>query len=219
MQPSNKCPISIAGRAETARWMVVIGANTGGPQALAELLPQFPADFPGAILVMQQMRHGFTRVLAEQLSHACKMPVHEPVDGEIVHSSRILMAPSRSSVTFADAGSQSMSGCEIHIDDLGNDPAGAATRIDAAMMSAAQSFGGSAIGVLLTGRGEDGCEGLRSISNAGGITIAQDAASSVVYDMPSRAIDAGVVGEVLPLCYITDRIVRVVTEVVDANAA
>ncbi len=206
-------------RPQAPDWVVVIGGNTGGPQALTQLLPQFPIGFPGAIIVVQQMRPGFTRALADQLSHICKMPVHEPVDGQILSASRILMAPAGSVVTLARVEQLATVSYEIRIENSGSDQEKSASRISTAMTSAAQAFGRNSVGVVLTGRGEDGCEGLRSIANAGGVTIAQDAASSVVFDMPSRTIDAGVAGEMLPLRSISDRIVEIVMEVAHANAA
>ena len=200
-------------------WVVVVGAGTGGPQALAELLPQFSADFPGTILVVQQMRPGFTRVLAAQLSHLCKKPVHEPVDGQSLSASKILMAPTQSVVTLARAGGLADASWEISIEEIGNDHENSASRINATMTSVAQAFGRNTVGVVLTGKGEDGCEGLRSIANAGGITMAQDAASSAIFDMPSRAIDAGVVGDVLPPWSIGSCIVEIVEGTANANAA
>jgi two-component system chemotaxis response regulator CheB len=84
----------------TSKWLVVIGANTGGPQALLNLLPKLPADFPGTIIVIQQMRPGFTRVLVDQLSYVCKLPVYEPEDGQALQPGRILVAPANSRLSI-----------------------------------------------------------------------------------------------------------------------
>ena len=218
MQHTDESSLGQEGRLQPPDWIVVLGANTGGPQALTQLLPEFPFGFPGAIIVVQQMRPGFTRVLADQLSHICKMPVHEPVDGQTLSAARILMAPTGSVVTLARMEQLTTVSYEIHIKNTAGDQEKSANRISTTMTSAAETFGRNSVGVVLTGRGEDGCEGLRSIANAGGIAIAQDAASSVVFDMPSRAIDAGVADE-LPLWRIADRVVEAVTEVANANAA
>jgi two-component system chemotaxis response regulator CheB len=191
-------------------WLVVIGANTGGPQALLELLPRFPADFPGSIVVMQQMRPGFTRVLVDQLSHVCKLPVHEPEDGQALRSGRILVAPSAMRLTIGSIDIEPLPDHSVLLESMGESPESRQTRIDAAMASAAQAFGQRCIGVILSGLGSDGVEGMRAIRSAGGVTIAQDEASSVVHSMPSASIDAGVVGEVLPLWGIADRILSIV---------
>ena len=219
MQHTNESSPGREGHLQSPEWVVVVGAKTGGPQALTQLLPEFPVGFPGAIIVVQQMRPGFTRVLADQLSHICKIPVHEPVDGQTLSASRILMAPTGSVVTLARMEQLATVSYEIRIENTAGDREKSENRISATMTSAAKTFGRNSVGVVMTGRGEDGCEGLRSIADAGGITIAQDAASSVVFDMPSRAIDAGVVDDVLPLWSVSDRIVEVVTEVAHANAA
>ncbi len=201
------------------RWLVVFGANTGGPQALLEVLPQFPPHFPGSVIVLQQMRSGFTRVLVEQLSQVCRLPVCEPEDGHALHSGRILVAPSDTRLRIDKVDSPVAVGYGVLLEDTGHTPDLRHTRIDAAMTSVGEMFGTYSIGVLLTGLGSDGREGMRAIRDAGGITIAQDEASSVVHAMPAAAIDAGVVHEVLPLWSIVDRILGIVEGQADAIAA
>lgn len=196
--------------APLSKWLVVIGANTGGPQALLNLLPKLPADFPGTIIVIQQMRPGFTRVLVDQLSYVCKLPVYEPEDGQALQPGRILVAPANSRLSLGEIGDPVAPGYSILLEDIDERPQARRDRIDTAMTSAARFFGPCSIGVLLSGLGTDGCEGLRSIRNAGGATIAQDDATSVVHAMPAAAIEAGVVQEVLPLWSIADRIVNLV---------
>lgn len=196
--------------APLSKWLVVIGANTGGPQALLDLLPKLPADFPGTVIVIQQMRPGFTRVLVDQLSHVCKLPVHEPEDGQALQPGRILVAPANSRLALGEIGDPISPGHSILLEDIDELPQARHDRIDTAMASAAHFFGPCAIGVLLSGLGTDGREGLRSIRNAGGVTIAQDEATSVVHAMPAAAIEAGVVQEVLPLWSIADRIMSLV---------
>lgn len=201
------------------RWAVVIGAATGGPQALADLLPKFPASFPGALVVVQQMRPGFTRVLVDQLSHVCELPICEPEDGQALQSSRILVAPSGTRLTIANVGDTAVPAYSVFIEETGDQREMKQSRVDAAMASAAEVFGQRAIGVLLTGLGVDGREGMRAIANAGGVTIAQDEASSVVHSLPLSAVEAGVVREVLPLWSIADRITDIVEGSANAAAA
>ncbi len=204
---------------ESPKWVVVVGASTGGPQALAQLLPQFPSNFPGAIIVIQKMRPGFTRVLADQFSQTCELPICECLDGQALHCSRILMAPSGSSLSIINVGTAAVPVYSIVSEDIADAAELENSRVDFTMTSAAGVFGERAIGVLLTGIGVDGREGMRAIANAGGTTIAQDEATSVVHSLPASAIDAGVVNQVLPLWNIAEFIMELTGGKVDANAA
>lgn len=199
------------------RWVVVIGGNTGGPQALTQLLPQFPTDFAGAIVVVQLMRAGFTRVLVDQLSQVCSVPVCEPEDGQALQAGRIMVAPASMRLTLANVGTTIAPAYSVLLEQDGNSPEARYSRINAAMESAAKLFGQRSAGVLLSGLGSDGREGMRSIRDAGGITIVQDEATSVVHAMPSAAMDAGVVQEMLPLWSIAERIATLAGG--DAHAA
>jgi len=200
-------------------WVVVLGANTGGPQALLEILPGFPSHFPGAIIVVQQMRSGFTRVLADQLSQICTLPVCEIEDGQMVHGERIYVTPADARLTIVSAEDALVPAYRAILEDIGDDHDLKHTRVDTTMASAAVTFGRRAIGVLLAGIGLDGKEGMRAIRDAGGVTIAQDEASSVVHALPASAIDAGLVEEVLPLWSMTEHIVGVVGGRSSASAA
>jgi len=198
--------------------LIVIGAGTGGPQALAEMLPRFPATFAGTVIIVQQMRPGFTKVLAGRLNEICRLPVYEPVDGQELHASEILVVPGGSTLTIPTPEEQSA--CTIRIEDVTADPDKLRSRIDSVMTAAAALYGRDCIGILLTGMGDDGRNGMRAIADAGGMTLAQDEESSIVFDLPSCAIDAGAVHEVLPLWSIADRVISVATgEAQNANAA
>lgn len=198
--------------------LIVIGAGTGGPQALVEILPRLSASFPGTVIVVQQMRAGFTKVLANQLNEICRLPVYEAVDGQELHASEILVAPGGSILTITADDEQA--GCTVRIEDVTGDPDRLFSRINSTMASAAAIYGRDCIGVLLTGMGDDGRDGMRAIADAGGTTLAQDEESSVVFDLPSCAIDAGAVHEVLPLWSIADRIMSIAMgEAQNANAA
>ncbi|MDH7601193.1 MAG: CheB methylesterase domain-containing protein [Armatimonadota bacterium] len=200
-------------------WVVVFGATAGGPQALSQILPQFPVNIPAAVLVAQHMRPGFTRVLAAHFQRLCRLPVCEPEDGQALLASRIVVCPSNARVSIARVGFSPTPAYCINIEHPGDSGRMATSKIDTLMISAAEVFGKRAIGVLLTGIGTDGREGMRAIHEAGGITIAQDQATSVVHALPSAAIEAGVVGEILPLWDIAERITQIVGGRSDAVAA
>jgi two-component system chemotaxis response regulator CheB len=196
-----------------------MAATTGGPQALSQLLPKFPPAFPGSVIVVQQMRPGFTRVLADQLSHTCKLPICEPEDGQALQSSRILMIPADTKPTIANVGDKVAPAYTILLEDIEDSPESSRSRVDALMTSVAEIFGQNAIGVLLTGLGSDGREGMRAIVNAGGTTIAQDEATSAVHTLPLSAIEASIVQEVLPLWNIAERVVEITGGYANAAAA
>lgn len=198
-------------------YAVVIGAGTGGPQALTQILPQFGPAFPGVIFVVQQMRPGFTRVLAKQFDAISQIPVYEPAHNQEFHTSEILMVPGGTCLSITDPTDPL--GCNVEIDDARETPNKLRSRISYTMSSVASIFGRSSIGVLLTGLGDDGRDGMRAIADAGGITIAQDESTCLIHDMPSAAIDAGVVHQVLPLWSIAEQIISIVMGDANADAA
>lgn len=193
--------------------VVVIGAGTGGPQALMEILPRFLASYSGTIIVIQQMRAGFTRVLASHLNEVCRLRVHEPIDGQDLRAAEVLMVPGGYHLTIPESDSGI-----IRVEDVQDDPEAINSRTDRTMASVAAAFGRDSVGVLLTGLGEDGRDGMRTIAEAGGTTIAQDEESSIIFDLPSSAIDAGIAHHVLPLWNVADRIISLAEEA-NANAA
>ncbi|MCX6346224.1 MAG: CheB methylesterase domain-containing protein [Armatimonadetes bacterium] len=204
---------------KSPEYLVVISTSTGGPQALAQLLPRFPANFPGTIIVVQHMRQGFTRFLANQLNHICQLPVHEPTDGQTIQSSRILITPGGSSLSIQPLEASGDAAQLIFLESIAHSVELQRKCADNIMASAVASYGKMTIGVLLTGAGMDGAEGLRTISQAGGYTIVQDEQTSVVHDLPASAIQAGVAHEILPLWSIGDRIIELVTGEINAIAA
>ena len=195
--------------------LIIIGAGTGGPQALMEILPRFDSVFTGTIVVVQHMRPGFTRILAQNLSHACCLPVYEPKDGQALNCSEILIVPGGTS--FSLSRIEGLDRLMVGLEDVSDSQERINKRIDEAMAAAADIYARNCTGVLLSGMGDDGREGMRAIAEAGGATLAQDEESSVVFDMPSAAIDAGVVHKALPLWNITDYILK--GEGANANAA
>lgn len=163
--------------------VVVVGASTGGPVAVREVLGGLSTDFPTGVVVVQHLPPAFTRALAEQLDWHTPLAVREAVDGDRPRPGFALVAPGGRHLTFDAAG-------RVRLSDTppvcGHRPS-----VDVAMRSAATAFGATATGVLLTGMGEDGASGLLAIRQAGGRTFAQSAASAAVNGMPQRAVDLG----------------------------
>jgi two-component system chemotaxis response regulator CheB len=170
--------------------VVVIGASTGGPVALRELLSSLPADFPAAVIIVQHMPANFTEVLAALLDRQSPLKVKEAETGDRLQPGLILVAPGGYHLLLRpDSRVVLNQGPEIG----GHRPS-----IDVTMQSVAQLYGARTKGVVLTGMGNDGSLGLVAIRAKGGKTFAQDAASCVVNGMPQRAIEKGVVNHVAP---------------------
>lgn len=165
--------------------VVVIGASTGGPTALRELLSGLPADFPAAIIVVQHMPESFTTVLAAQLDRAIPLHVREAAPGDRLAHGTVLVAPGGYHLLVDAAGYVLLN----QEPDVG----GHRPSVDVTMQSVAQHYGARSQGVVLTGMGGDGALGVAAIHAHGGLAFAQDAASCVVDGMPQRAVDTGVV--------------------------
>lgn len=166
--------------------VVGIGVSTGGPKALAAMLPRLPADFPLPIVVVQHMPPRFTTSLAESLDKSCTLRVREAADGDPIVRGRILVAPGgkHMAVTRTAAG---------EVVQLTEDPPVCSCRpsVDYLFASLRQVYGGRVVGVVMTGMGEDGWVGSRALHEAGAVLLAQDEASSTVYGMPRGPIQAG----------------------------
>jgi len=173
---------------------IVIAASTGGPTALQVVVSALPAAFPAAVLVVQHIPRGFTRSLAERLDARSAIPVREARDGEPVLPGHVLIAPAGIHMKLV----RRRGTVEVALDE---EPRDALHRpsADVLMTSAARSFGPRALGVVLTGMGADGTEGLRAIREKGGFTLAEAEETCVIYGMPKAAIEAGVVRRVVPI--------------------
>jgi two-component system response regulator WspF len=180
---------------------VAIGASTGGPQALAQILSQLPPHFPAAVLVVQHVDEQFTPGLASWLRHSSSLPVCIAGDGEALHAAGVWIAGTSDNLTY-DNGRMAYTAPKK---DAIHRPS-----IDALFMSLARPHRATRIGVLLTGMGRDGAAGLLALRKAGALTIAQDAATSVVYGMPKAAVEINGASEVMPLESIGPRICEAV---------
>jgi len=182
-------PISIESR-ELGDNVVAIGASTGGPQALTYVLTSLPQNTP-PILIVQHMPEGFTKSFAERLDKLCKFKVKEAEEGDYISKDLALIAPGGFHMTVSKTG-------RIRLDRTppihGVRPA-----VDPMMTSVARFYKSRAVGVILTGMGRDGAYGMKKIKEYGGVTIAQDEETSVVFGMPKAAIEEGCVDVVLPL--------------------
>lgn len=186
--------------------MVLIGVSTGGPAALAQLLPAIPRDIGVPILIVQHMPPIFTKSLADSLAARCAVEVREAAHGELPQPNTAYIAPGGRQMRLV-RGTENRAVLELTDDPPENNCRPA---VDYLFRSAANHFPGSSMAVILTGMGSDGTIGLKLLKRHGCFVIAQDEASSVVYGMPKAAVDAGVADVILPLSSIAGRIGAVV---------
>ncbi|MES2074969.1 MAG: chemotaxis response regulator protein-glutamate methylesterase [Pseudomonadota bacterium] len=170
--------------------LIIIGASTGGTEAIREFLMQMPSDCPG-ILITQHMPEGFTRSFAKRLDTLCKISVSEAAGGERVLPGHAYIAPGHSHLTLTRSGANYMTKI-----DQGEPVNRHRPSVDVLFRSAAQCAGKNAVGVILTGMGKDGALGMLEMKNAGAYNFAQDEASCVVFGMPREAIAVGATHEV-----------------------
>jgi two-component system chemotaxis response regulator CheB len=174
--------------------VVAIAVSTGGPNALTLLLSQVRGDYRPGILIVQHMPEGFTAQFADRLSKLASIGVREAQDGDIVASGVALIAPGGRHMEIVRASGTLLVRLSFAPPVRGHRPSA-----DILFQSVAKNVGARALGMIMTGMGEDGAEGLLAIHAAGGHTLAQDEASSVVYGMPRAAIERGAVDKVLSL--------------------
>jgi two-component system chemotaxis response regulator CheB len=189
--PARRSSLSV-----TTDKVVAIGTSTGGTEALRVLLTALPLDAPG-VVVVQHMPELFTAGFAQRLNQICQVDVKEASDGDRVQPGRVLIAPGNRHTIIVRSGAQ-------YAVKVMDGPLVSRHRpsVDVLFRSVAQAAGANAVGVLMTGMGDDGAEGLLEMKRAGAATIAQDEATCVVFGMPRAAIDRGAVDEVLPLARI-----------------
>jgi two-component system chemotaxis response regulator CheB len=178
--------------------ILVIGASTGGPVALSEVIQKLPASFPLPVVIIQHMPENFTRAFAERLNRICAVHVAEATDGARLQAGQVLVAPGGKQLMFDRRG-----GVKIL---PGDERVSYRPSVDIAFASAANVFGAGVLGVVLTGMGADGCDGARLLKEKGAVIWGQDQASCVVYGMPKAV--AELADEVLPLAQIGPRLVQ-----------
>ena len=191
---------------KTDKKVLIIGASTGGPQALSEIVPKLHRTFPLAVLIVQHLPLGFTKSFSERLSWQTSIALKEAEEGDVLKPGQAFVAPA-GYYTLVKIGRLKLK----KLKKLKKRPKGNSARpsIDVAMKSAAEAYGGRVIGVLLSGMGKDGAEGMKAIKERGGKTIVQDELTSVIFGMPRAAIELGAVDTVARLSDIVEEIIRV----------
>lgn len=184
--------------------VVAIGVSTGGPKTLQEVVPLLPADLPAAVVIVQHMPETFTASFARSLGRTCQMPVKEAEAGDVLLNGHVYVARGGKHLVFTDrrpAGGV-MARYVTQPADALHIPS-----VDVMMHSAVEAFGPRALGVLLTGMGSDGADGMVAIRRAGGETIAEDESTCVVFGMPAVAAARGGAGHVLPCHEVAAKVV------------
>lgn len=174
--------------------VVAIGCSTGGPNALAQILPAFPADFPAPVLIVQHMPPAFTRFLAQRLNSLCRIPVEEAGQGVELHPGRIWVAPGGRHLSVEGISGR----MRIKITDEAPENS-CRPSVDVLFRSVAEVCGAGALAAVLTGMGQDGLRGCEQLAGAGAEIVVQDEATSVVWGMPGFVARAGLTQAVLPL--------------------
>jgi two-component system chemotaxis response regulator CheB len=183
--------------------IVAVGASTGGPNALADLLPQLPGDLPVPIVIVQHMPALFTKLLAQRLSAKTKLAVAEGQAGCKLEAGQAWLAPGDYHMVVARKNSEIV--LELNQDTAENSCRPA---VDALFRSVARTYGPHALGIVLTGMGSDGAKGAKAICDAGGEVMVQDEESSVVWGMPGAVVSAGLTDEIYPIQKIAAEIAR-----------
>jgi len=194
--PRNMAPV--------ASRVVAIGTSTGGPRALQEILPLLPADLPVGVLIVQHMPKGFTGPFAQRLDALCQVSVREAVHDDLIKPGVVYIAPAGQHMTVAR---RSFSKVAI---SLSESPTGTlhTPSVDVTMISVAEIFRSFSMGIIMTGMGADGVEGMRAIAREGGMTVGQDEASCSVYGMPRSCAEMGLLQRVVPLRQIPQQILQ-----------
>jgi len=184
--------------------LVVIGASTGGPRALQEVIPRLPGDLKAAVAVVQHMPAGFTRSLAERLDSLSALHVKEAEPGEVLEEGKAILAPGGWHMAIEPGRSVSLNQAP---------PVwGVRPSVDVTMRTAARVFGPLTVGVILTGMGHDGSEGMEAIKQARGTTIAEHESTCIVYGMPKTVIEEGNADRIVPLPKIAEAIAAILTD-------
>jgi len=197
-----RAPSPLANRSISTEKLIIVGASTGGTEAIKDLLLDMPPDCPG-ILITQHMPELFTKSFAARLDSLCRISVKEAEHGERVLPGHAYVAPGHSHLLLRRSGANYMTQLSDAVPVNRHRPS-----VDVLFRSAAEHAGRNAVGVILTGMGKDGALGMLAMKQAGAYNFAQDEASCVVFGMPKEAIAAGATDEVLPLAEIAPAVLR-----------
>ena len=196
-QPESRSPGSLAAPA-----IVALGTSTGGPKALQEILPLFPPDLSVPILIVQHMPAGFTAPFAQRLNSLCSIAVREATHREPIEPGVAYIAPSGTHMSVKRlSDSRAILCLDAQPDNALHIPS-----VNVLMNSVAESYKSLALGVIMTGMGSDGAEGMNAIHRHGGLTIGQDQATCTVYGMPRACAEMGILSRVVPLSQIPAQI-------------
>jgi two-component system chemotaxis response regulator CheB len=201
--PSTKPVASFTGSTGNKK-IVAIGTSTGGPRALQEVITRLPKNFPCGIVIVQHMPPGFTKSLAERLDSISELSVKEAEDNAPILPGSVLIAPGSYHMVVENPLNPVV---KLNTDPVVN---GHRPSADPLLESVAKVFGAKAVGVILTGMGRDGANGIEAIKKQKGYTIAESQETSVVFGMPKAAIDLGVVDIVAPITQVASEIMRAV---------
>jgi two-component system chemotaxis response regulator CheB len=183
--------------------VVAISVSTGGPAALGQILSNLPAEFRAPLVVVPHMAQMFTRFFAERLATQTRLPVVEPADGQAVQPGTVYVAPGDFHLTL-----QRRNGATVFVLDQTPPLHSHRPAADVLFRSIAHTYGSRALGLVLTGMGQDGLKGCEAITSAGGRVVVQDEATSVVWEMPGLVARAGLADAVLPLGEVAPELVR-----------
>jgi two-component system, chemotaxis family, protein-glutamate methylesterase/glutaminase len=184
--------------------IIALGASTGGPKALEETLPTLPVDLPVSILVVQHLPAGFTAPFAQRLNNLCAVSVREASHGEVVQPGVVYLAPAGFHMTVnRPSGSRTLIFLSGKAENQVHIPS-----VDVMMLSVAAAFRSRAMGIIMTGMGSDGAQGMKAIHQRGGLTVGQDEASCVVYGMPRVCAEMGILDRIAPLSQIPYEILQ-----------
>ncbi|KAB2954379.1 chemotaxis response regulator protein-glutamate methylesterase [Heliorestis acidaminivorans] len=192
--------------------IILIGTSTGGPKALYEVIPKLPRDLDAAVLVVQHMPPGFTRSLAERLDANSPLKVKEAEHNEEIRPGVVYIAPGDYHLKVQKTEKPSL-GKQLWVRLTQEPPAGGhRPSVNVMMTSVVDNYWSKIVGVIMTGMGSDGAEGIKLIKSQQGKTIAEDASTCIVYGMPKVAIESGYIDKVAPLTELADEITRSIRE-------
>ena len=194
---------------KTDKKVLVIGASTGGPHALSDIIPKLHRNFPLAVLIVQHMPLGFTKPFSERLAWCGSIAIKEAANNDLIGSGQALLAPTGYHM-IVNQGKGKQGNNKYGRIRLTKKPKVNFVRpsIDVTMSSVAETYKDKVIGVLLSGMGKDGAKGLKAIKDHGGATIVQDELTSVVFGMPKAAIELGIVDSVVPQSKVVDEVLK-----------